>query len=376
MSATANDPVHRRAWVFGGQDTSDAPSNELASFDGARWTRHTASGPSARYGAQMAYDRKRDQLVVFSGRLAAGSPPADTWLFDGTTWTNPTPAASPPGRFGGVMTYDAKRERVVLFGGNGTAPLADTWEWDGATWTQVTTANVPGPRVMAEGTFDEERNVVVLAHGFRTTDQFVYNETWTYDGTDWTLVQSPTPLVPRVFTQTLAFDVIARTCATFGGFAPGGIPLGDTWAWDGSWHPTLVTSALPARGYAVSFSSPGDAGIMIHTGSDDVDGGPKFGDTWRLRYENTSPRENCFVTTDNDNDGLDGCADPDCWGTCTPGCLPGTTCDASLPKCGDGTCSAIENCRICPTDCTCTAACGDAFCDAPETNATCPGDCP
>ena len=73
----------------------------------------------------------------------------------------------------------------------------------------------------------------------------------------------------------------------------------------------------------------------------------------------------------------------DCWGLCTPVCAPTSADDGACtpgepgtPASGDGTCSNIESCRLCPLDCgACTALCGDAFCDAPETAATCPGDC-
>jgi hypothetical protein len=36
----------------------------------------------------MAYDRARDRVVLFGGEIGAGVPDlADTWEFDGTTWT-------------------------------------------------------------------------------------------------------------------------------------------------------------------------------------------------------------------------------------------------------------------------------------------------
>ena len=38
-------------------------------------------------------------------------------------------------------------------------------------------------------------------------------------------------------------------------------------------------------------------------------------------------------------------------------------------------CSAIESCRLCPSDCGPCQACGDFVCEGSETVATCPGDC-
>ncbi len=45
------------------------------------------------------------------------------------------------------MTYDAATGTVLLFGGrvNGTV-LSDTWSWDGTTWTQLTPATSPAAR--------------------------------------------------------------------------------------------------------------------------------------------------------------------------------------------------------------------------------------
>ena len=39
----------------------------------------------------------------------------------------------------GQLAYDAKRDRLVLFGGRAGYPngdLQDTWEWDGSKWVQ------------------------------------------------------------------------------------------------------------------------------------------------------------------------------------------------------------------------------------------------
>jgi hypothetical protein len=35
------------------------------------------------------------------------------------------------------MAYDAARQEVVLFGGYRPGVVGDTWTWDGSTWTLV-----------------------------------------------------------------------------------------------------------------------------------------------------------------------------------------------------------------------------------------------
>jgi hypothetical protein len=56
--------------------------------------------------------------------------------------------APPPSRHGHAMVYDAVRQRVVLFDGDvfATSYFNDTWEYDGTTWTQRTPATAPSER--------------------------------------------------------------------------------------------------------------------------------------------------------------------------------------------------------------------------------------
>jgi hypothetical protein len=46
----------------------------------------------------------------------------------------------------------------------------------------------------------------------------------------------------------------------------------------------------------------------------------------RRHIGNASTSESCIATEDLDGDGLAGCADADCWFTCTPACPPYATC--------------------------------------------------
>ena len=49
-----------------------------------------------------------------------------TWLFDGTTWTEMTPANRPPARQNHTLAYDANRNVVVCFGGDNGGLFGDT----------------------------------------------------------------------------------------------------------------------------------------------------------------------------------------------------------------------------------------------------------
>jgi hypothetical protein len=113
-------------------------------------------GPAARAGAAVAYDPATDDVVMFGGTSAAGQPLADTWLWDGSVWSEAAPADSPPARYGAEMAWDPQSQRVVLLGGSGGSgcsigsgssgtvsttggcpQLQDAWAWDGSDWAQI-----------------------------------------------------------------------------------------------------------------------------------------------------------------------------------------------------------------------------------------------
>ena len=128
------------------------PAAAQASFASTlTWTQQApAVHPPALIGASMAYDAATGTTVLFGGASRLKPALADTWTWDGTTWTRQHPAVHPRARFAASMAYDAATGTVVLFGGNAgpgnLTPLADTWTWDGTTWTRQAPAVHPSAR--------------------------------------------------------------------------------------------------------------------------------------------------------------------------------------------------------------------------------------
>ena len=119
----------------------------------------------------MAYDESNDVVVIFGG---VGLD--DTWEFDGTAWTQTTPAMGPSGRENQKMVYHPGRG-VVLFGGTDSEWFrADTWEYDGATWTEQHLL-APSPRRQAASTYDSGRNRVIVFGGRGHSDER-FGDTW------------------------------------------------------------------------------------------------------------------------------------------------------------------------------------------------------
>lgn len=78
-------------------------------------TATTAGYPAARAGAAMAYDSTAGVTVMYGGMSTAGSPLADTWLWNGTGWAQSNGAS--PGRLVGIhMSDDPADGGVLLLG--------------------------------------------------------------------------------------------------------------------------------------------------------------------------------------------------------------------------------------------------------------------
>jgi hypothetical protein len=191
------------------------------------WTEVTASvAPTPRFGYGLAYDETRDIVVLFGGRNATEAL-FDTWEWNGTTWTPKTPFRAPSARFQVAMAYDRKRQRVLLTGGafTGVTPTEnDTWEYDGTDWTPLAPAHSPPQRDGAGLACDSAAGICILFGGDRS---LLRNDTWAWDGVDWT-EQFPAarPGARKLFGYV--FDEQRGVTVLFGGY-DGSPALNDTW---------------------------------------------------------------------------------------------------------------------------------------------------
>lgn len=180
--AMVYDTRRQRVVLFGGNDQG-AMLGDTWEWDGRAWTRVAADGPDARTLFGLAYDSARGRTVLFGGtsRLASDAPShGDTWEWDGSRWQR-TDATGPSARDHIAMDYDAARRVVVMHGG-GTGPEApgETWAFDGRAWTRASTS---GPRRrFARLAFDARSRAILLYGGF---DREPSNELWRFDGAAW-----------------------------------------------------------------------------------------------------------------------------------------------------------------------------------------------
>ncbi len=404
-TAAAYDSARALIVRFGGLfGDGDTTWNHLVGYDGTRWlelARRSPTRPSSRWGSSLAYDRQRADVVLFGGGdYYDGGAFDDTWVLHDDVWTEVPIVGGPSARLGAASVYDSVRGNVVMFGGAGESggfdadvPLDDTWIFDGTDWTEVP-GGAPPARRWPLLAFDERRGVTVL-HGGEAgplAGPTLLTDTWEFDGATWTprLVASP-PMRDR---GAMAYDPMLGAVSLYGGRqGGGGADAHAHWLYDGTaWSEVAYEQGQPPdlHGHAMAFDAVRRRMIVL--------GGITQTGALELRLdapapEAVAPTETCDGARDADGDGLAGCDDPDCWGRCAPSCPPATTCAA--PGCGDGVCdptleladlcvadcdacgdgvcvAGLETLVSCPTDC---AVCGDDACVAGETAASCPGDC-
>lgn len=241
----------------------------------ATWTQLApATAPPAVVWPGMAYDSARDRVVLFGGLPASLSTAGmdDTWEWDGTTWTEITPAARPPGRgVHGHLTYDPRRDRVVLFGGGsqpGAMTYTDLWEYDGTTWTEVALASGPGNRVA--GCFADDGDQLVLFGGGLWNPYF--DDTWTWSGAAFT--QATPPAAPAARQSMLCVrDAWRDRVVMFGG--DNGGSLADTWEWrEGAWTDAMQAGPPAACCFGITYDSARRRTLVVSSGQTWAFGAP------------------------------------------------------------------------------------------------------
>ena len=232
--AMVYDEANQNIVMFGGSldDTGDL-GTDTWTWDGATWTqRITQHAPPGSWSPAMTFDTTNQNVVLVSGDggPATGSP-ADTWIWDGTDWTQAQPVHAPSARINTMMANDPVRGRVVLFGGAiDNVNQNDTWEWDGTDWTQISPTISPPERCLHQMIFDG--NAIVMNGGNGITSSFL-DDTWTYDGTTWT--QATTVFTPPArWMSTMMYDSVLGRVVMFGGLDASESGINDTWEWNGS----------------------------------------------------------------------------------------------------------------------------------------------
>lgn len=179
----------------------------------------------------LAFDEARGNMVLFGAAWMWSGGPRETWIWDGTDWTQVFPSTPPPLRWQFSMVYDSRRGKVVLFGGwGGSSGLSDTWSWDGSNWHLEATATTPPARWGHAMAYDPVRGEVVMFAGLNPP--LFTADTWAWDGNDWHQKASAVSPAWRV-NHRMAYDAAHGQIVLFGGEQNNGMGyfqyLNDTW---------------------------------------------------------------------------------------------------------------------------------------------------
>lgn len=208
------------------------------------------AGPVRNSGMQMVYDPEHDMAIAVGGCVAYTSELTlcvdEAWAWTGSRWRFLTEDA--PTTDGERLCYDPIGERVLLVGYDDPSQSMQVWTTDGVDWELLDVDQAISERADFSLAFDSARDRLVLhggalRHWDGTTTR--YDETWEWDGQDWTLAATGTP--SALTTNTIVYDEARAVVLAFGGLMNG--IHDETWAWDGAaW--TQVADSGPAPRYA------------------------------------------------------------------------------------------------------------------------------
>src|SRR5207253_144291 len=221
--------------------------NQFRRFFGER-----AADPHTNKGTQRHRPANRYSfvIIVWSCIAILGGSSATAADPHATGWIELCPPISPPPRSYLAMTYDPASGKVIMFGGfdlfggfDGRFYQGTMWQWNGSDWNQLFPATLPYARSSAAVGVNNSTGEVVMFGGLADVNPF---NTWTYDGTTWTL-QSPLTQPTLVYGGSAAFDPHLNAVVLFGG-GSGGVDQNSTWAWRRSnWKQLLTMQSPPAR---------------------------------------------------------------------------------------------------------------------------------
>jgi hypothetical protein len=222
------------------------PSNSPAN---ASWN-ELSQWPSARSQASLIWDPSIHSALLFGG-LGLN----DTWAFNGSNWTQLSPASSPPAEVGGraytALVYDATSKSEILFGPDLSS---ETWVYSNGSWTE----QYPGGGVPAAGsviTFaGDPHGGYIVGVGVSVCGRYACSKDWAYKSGSWSQLSSPT--VPWVNSfSSMTYDENASQVLLVGASSTQSGTYNETWVFQaGNWtqlHPRVN----PPGGGSLAFDS-------------------------------------------------------------------------------------------------------------------------
>lgn len=153
-------------------------------------------------------------------------------------WEAQAPTNSPNQLGFGLLAFHEASGKIVYFGGDHNFAFHifidasdDTWTWDGTDWTLESPVDRPVGLADFPIGYDPVREVVVVRSGVRRPDvvetgypYFNYNHTdftWEWDGTNWTQIDTTATVIDPLPYASMAFHVPSGKMVMTGGIKTG-----------------------------------------------------------------------------------------------------------------------------------------------------------
>lgn len=275
----ADDPSDHEVVVFGGYSEQHTILDDTWTYAGGVWTNRTATAgtpPPATFQGAMAYDNATGAVILFGGEHNVGTGYTnETWEFQDNSWSQLAPTNSPSPRDFPSMTYDPEAGDLVLFGGtNDTTTFNDTWVFSGTTWTLQTPSFSPDARWGAGIAYFATQSQVVL-YGGSPANTYPF-DTFGYASGTWTLYDTEDDSPG----QTLGVVQMAYD------YADGYVVLfQDTFTYVNSTWTLTFTSSPPPPALSVSASATPTSGTIpfpVAFASEISGGTPPYTATWNF----------------------------------------------------------------------------------------------
>lgn len=205
------DHVRGKIVLFGGTfagGTAPPYLNDMWEYDGQTWQQIPQAGtwPLPRRYPSMASDPIRGIILLFGGDDSnIGATYRDTWEWDGSYWQQRMPVTVPTARFGAAMAYCYANQRILMLGGGPGLQIDYMYEWDGVNWTDTSNnpTNPPGFTGCLISTPWNGHVIRQFSVGVQNNNYVYYNDTWDFDGSNWSQIVTP---------SRPGFRNVANTC--------------------------------------------------------------------------------------------------------------------------------------------------------------------
>ena len=284
-ASLAYDTRRSVATLFGGTTTWSQSKgwgsiNDTWEWNGNDWTElHPAHSPSPRFGAGMAFDEMRGIAVLFGGSGQDLNYQTtfnnETWEWNGEDWSEVVTSYSPPARQSPNMFFDPLRKTVVIYGGYNVDAttkenvfLDDAWEWNGKVWGQIA-FDVPRRNSASAIIYDPLRQFPLLMDG---------EGLWYWQGALWVQPNYKSP--PGRWGSQMTYNPAKQELVLFGGYKDKDV-FDDTWIYDGkNWTKLITNTQLPARSGHNLFYDQTRGRVLLFGGLKVLD---FYNDMWELK---------------------------------------------------------------------------------------------